>query len=310
MSAPISPTRLYCIANSPVHGHLSGVRSTYRRALRRRYGVDDGGLARLGLGLLDKRVDEGLGRGQIAGLEELAHLLGEGGDGLGAVEELTPSERSALASLAATSSFSLRSRCSLMRPRRRPSRCRWCRWPGRTLPCAIGPSRARIVSSKGVSGSGKWTWYRSMKSGSRHRRLFSSSAIRCWRGAPDWFGPSSIRMAALVATSACSRLLLSVLPMYSSERLSPPWVLAVSIRLMPTSRARLTTLAVPPASTLHQSCSRLSRLQTPRGLSGQVFDTSIRSSLFTDLSVCRRPRDYVGSPLYSFPPGDQEALLP
>ena len=82
-----------------------------------------------------------------------------------------------------------------------------------------------------------------------------------------------------------TELLLGGGPMYSSERLSPPWVLAVSIRLMPTSRARLTTLAVPPASTLHQSCSRLSRFQTPRGLSGQVFDTSIRSSLFTDLSV-------------------------
>ena len=91
-----------------------------------------------------------------------------------------------------------------------------------------------------------------------------------------------------------TELLLGGGPMYSSERLSPPWVLAVSIRLMPTSRARLTTLAVPPASTLHQSCSRLSRFQTPRGLSGQVFDTSIRSSLFTDLSVCRRPRDYGG----------------
>ncbi len=35
-------------------------------------------------------MDEGPGLGQFAGLEELAHLLGEGGDGVGAVQELTP----------------------------------------------------------------------------------------------------------------------------------------------------------------------------------------------------------------------------
>ena len=35
-------------------------------------------------------MDEGPGLGQLAGLEELAHLGGEGGDGVGAVEELTP----------------------------------------------------------------------------------------------------------------------------------------------------------------------------------------------------------------------------
>jgi len=33
-------------------------------------------------------VDERLGLGQFAGLEELAHVLSEGGDGVGAVEEL------------------------------------------------------------------------------------------------------------------------------------------------------------------------------------------------------------------------------
>ena len=57
----------------------------------------------------------GLALTRLAGLEELAHLLGDGGDGLGAVKELTPSERSARASSAATFSFSLRSRCSLLR---------------------------------------------------------------------------------------------------------------------------------------------------------------------------------------------------
>ena len=35
-------------------------------------------------------MDEGPGLGQFTGLEELAHLLGEDGDGVGAVEELTP----------------------------------------------------------------------------------------------------------------------------------------------------------------------------------------------------------------------------
>ena len=87
---PLRPTRLYCTANSPVQGDLCGVRSTYGRVLRRGYGVDDGGLAGLDLDLLDERVDEGPGLGKLAGLEELAHLGGEGGDGVGAVEELTP----------------------------------------------------------------------------------------------------------------------------------------------------------------------------------------------------------------------------
>ena len=35
-------------------------------------------------------MDEGSGLGQLAGLEEVAHLLCEGGDGVGAVEELPP----------------------------------------------------------------------------------------------------------------------------------------------------------------------------------------------------------------------------
>ena len=74
----------------PFRGHLCGVRSTYRRVLRRGDGVDDGGLAGLDLDLLDERVDEGPGLGKLAGLEELAHLGGEGGDGVGAVQELPP----------------------------------------------------------------------------------------------------------------------------------------------------------------------------------------------------------------------------
>ncbi len=35
-------------------------------------------------------MDEGPGLGQLAGLQELAHLLGEGGNGVGAVQELPP----------------------------------------------------------------------------------------------------------------------------------------------------------------------------------------------------------------------------
>ena len=80
----------YRIHNSPVQGDLSEVRSTYGAVLRRGYGVDDGGPARLDHYLLDEGADEGFGFGQLAGLEELAHLGGEGGDGVGAIEELPP----------------------------------------------------------------------------------------------------------------------------------------------------------------------------------------------------------------------------
>ena len=80
----------YRIHNSPVEGYLCGVRSPYGRVLRRGYGVDDGGPAGLDHDLLDEGADEGFGLGQLAGLEELAHLGGEGGDGVGAVEELPP----------------------------------------------------------------------------------------------------------------------------------------------------------------------------------------------------------------------------
>ena len=80
----------YRIHNSPVQGDLCGVRSPYGRILRRGYGVDDGGPAGLDHDLLDEGADEGFGLGQLAGLEELAHLGGEGGDGVGAVEELPP----------------------------------------------------------------------------------------------------------------------------------------------------------------------------------------------------------------------------
>ena len=37
--------------------------------------------------LLGEGQDEGLGLGQFAGLQELAHILCEGGDGVGAVQE-------------------------------------------------------------------------------------------------------------------------------------------------------------------------------------------------------------------------------
>ena len=80
----------YRIHNSPVQGDLCGVRSTYRRVLRRGYRVDDGGPAGPDHDLLDEGAHEGFGLGQLAGLQELAHLGGEGGDGVGAVEELPP----------------------------------------------------------------------------------------------------------------------------------------------------------------------------------------------------------------------------
>ena len=80
----------YCTANSAVQGDLGGVRSPYGRVLRRGYGVDDCGLAGPDLDLLDEGVDEGPGLGQLAGLEEVAHLGCEGGDGVGAVQEPPP----------------------------------------------------------------------------------------------------------------------------------------------------------------------------------------------------------------------------
>ena len=84
------PTRLYFTANSPVQGDLCGVRSPYGRVLRCGYRVDDGGLAGLDLYLLDEGVDEGSGLGQLAGFQEVAHIGGEGGNGVGAVQELPP----------------------------------------------------------------------------------------------------------------------------------------------------------------------------------------------------------------------------
>ena len=80
----------YRIHNSPVQGDLCGVRSPHWAIVRRGYGVDDGGPAGLDHDLLHEGADEGFGLSQLAGLEEVAHLGGEGGDGVGAVEELTP----------------------------------------------------------------------------------------------------------------------------------------------------------------------------------------------------------------------------
>ena len=74
----------------PVQGDLCSVRSPHRRVIRRGYGVDDGGSAGLDLDLLDEGVDEGPGLGQLAGLEEVAHLGCEGGDGVGAVQHHPP----------------------------------------------------------------------------------------------------------------------------------------------------------------------------------------------------------------------------
>ena len=80
----------YRTANSAVQGNLYGVRSPYGTVLRRGYGVDDTGLAGPDLDLLDEGPDEGFGLGQFAGLEELAHIGGEGGDGVGAVQHHPP----------------------------------------------------------------------------------------------------------------------------------------------------------------------------------------------------------------------------
>ena len=87
----------YRIANSPIQGHFSGVRSTYGRVLRRGYGVDDGGPPRLHLDLLDEGVAERPGLSQLAGLEVPAHVLSEGGDGVGAVQELPAAAPCAIA---------------------------------------------------------------------------------------------------------------------------------------------------------------------------------------------------------------------
>ena len=80
----------YRIHNSPVQGDLCGVRSPHWAIVRRGYGVDDGGPAGLDHDLLDEGADEGFDLSQLAGFEEVAHLGGEGGDGVGAVEELPP----------------------------------------------------------------------------------------------------------------------------------------------------------------------------------------------------------------------------
>ena len=80
----------YRTANSAVESYFDGVRSPYGRVLGRGYGVDDCGLAGLDLNLLDEGPDEGFGLGQFAGLEKLAHIGGEGGDGVGGVQHHPP----------------------------------------------------------------------------------------------------------------------------------------------------------------------------------------------------------------------------
>ena len=73
----------YRFANSAFEGYLSGARTAHWTVFRRGYRVDDGRPSGLDLNLLDEGVDEGFGLGQLAGGQELAHLLGEGGDGVG-----------------------------------------------------------------------------------------------------------------------------------------------------------------------------------------------------------------------------------
>ena len=79
---------MFHTANSAVQGDVSGIRYPYWRVLRRRNCVDNRRLAGLHLHLFHEGTDEGFGFGEFAGLEKLAHVLGEGGDGVGAVQQL------------------------------------------------------------------------------------------------------------------------------------------------------------------------------------------------------------------------------
>jgi hypothetical protein len=47
----------------------------------------------------------------------------------------------------------------------------------RTFPPLTSSSRAAIVSSTGVSGSGMWSWYRSMQSVRSRVRDFSAASL-------------------------------------------------------------------------------------------------------------------------------------
>src|SRR3954465_10080381 len=88
-----------------------------------------------------------------------------------------------------------------------------------------------------VSGDGRCTWYRSIQSVPRRRRLASHSRMIQRRLLPWWFGASPIVPWNLGARPRSSRRPAGALPTISS--LSPAeYTSAVSMKLMPPSRAR------------------------------------------------------------------------
>jgi hypothetical protein len=107
----------------------------------------------------------------------------------------------------------------------------------------IFPARTRSVSAPRVSstsvfGSGRWSWYRSIRSVPSRRRLFSTSVTIQRREPPLRFRvfSSSSGKKTLVASTTSSRRPFRALPTISSD--SPvEYMSAVSTKLMPASSA-------------------------------------------------------------------------
>ena len=85
-SSPPSSTNVSRTHNSALQGDLGCVSPAYGTVLRGGYGVVDRGLAGPDLDLPDERLDEGPRLGELAGPQELAHVLREGRDRLHLVQ--------------------------------------------------------------------------------------------------------------------------------------------------------------------------------------------------------------------------------
>ena len=103
--------------------------------------------------------------------------------------------------------------------------------------------------------SGRWIWYRSMKSVPSRRRLFSTSRMIQRRDPPRMFGSLPIGEKNFVASTTSSRRPSIALPTISSD--SPAeYTSAVSMKLMPASSAvddphRVVVVGVAPLAEHH-----------------------------------------------------------
>ena len=162
----------------------------------------------------------------------------------------------------------------------------------RILPACTRSERAPRVSSRSVVGSGRCTWYRSIQSVSKRRRLASTARMIQRRDPPRWLGSSLMALKNLVARMTSSRRPLSARPRISSD--SPnAYTSAVSTKLTPASSAAWTMAR-------HSSWSRLPHAPStmvPRQnvLTCMPVGPRVRCSMVPGQARRRRPAERPGN---------------